>query len=337
MTGHLSSALQDERSSPKPQSSRTVEQAEAELERLRAAASADLQSLQADLVAKNRRIGQLEAELAKQAEETPEAKDAKELLLLWRDTARNGHKGTDVSLDSDRGRAVIKAIRKRGAHRVRKAILGVQFDEWAMGRTGKQDRPYNDIAKHILKDSDRFEHFEKLFDEHHPEGAKANVHQPPLWATEPDIGTGFVRYVYGDDCKLPPSTEPPKPRPVRDEFQVPPVDKILPAFHAAGCELRANSSDPDRWYGKCPAHDDRSPSLQVWRTSDGRMRFKCWTGCGEDDILHAIRCDHADCWRGSEYDTNAAEYGTRLKHQIPSHLQVAMRQLLERDERQAAA
>ncbi|MFJ4796963.1 phage/plasmid primase, P4 family [Kitasatospora purpeofusca] len=44
----------------------------------------------------------------------------------------------------------------------------------------------------------------------------------------------------------------------------------------------------------CPAHNDRSPSLRVWHGEDGKVRFKCRTGCSNDAVRVAVRLNWAD-------------------------------------------
>ena len=44
----------------------------------------------------------------------------------------------------------------------------------------------------------------------------------------------------------------------------------------------------DRWMACCPAHADKSPSLSIRETSDGRVLLHCWTGCGANEILDAL-------------------------------------------------
>ena len=44
---------------------------------------------------------------------------------------------------------------------------------------------------------------------------------------------------------------------------------------------------PDRWQARCPAHDDRSPSLAVTETPDGTILIKCWAGCSAADVVGA--------------------------------------------------
>jgi hypothetical protein len=39
------------------------------------------------------------------------------------------------------------------------------------------------------------------------------------------------------------------------------------------------------WICRCPAHDDRHPSLSVAETRDGKTLVKCWSGCRQDDVI----------------------------------------------------
>jgi hypothetical protein len=41
------------------------------------------------------------------------------------------------------------------------------------------------------------------------------------------------------------------------------------------------------WIAKCPAHDDRTPSLSINEGRDGRMLLKCFAGCTFDQIVSA--------------------------------------------------
>lgn len=49
-----------------------------------------------------------------------------------------------------------------------------------------------------------------------------------------------------------------------------------------------------RWTGHsgtapCPAHEDRSPSLSLSETRDGRVLVYCHAGCGQDAVIDALR------------------------------------------------
>lgn len=62
--------------------------------------------------------------------------------------------------------------------------------------------------------------------------------------------------------------------------------------------LHARRSGPNRWQAKCPAHDDRSPSLSIRETEDGRTLLHCFAGCGLDAILSASGLAMADLFSG---------------------------------------
>lgn len=51
---------------------------------------------------------------------------------------------------------------------------------------------------------------------------------------------------------------------------------------------------PGRWVAKCPAHDDRSPSLCVRETDDGTVLIKCFGGCGAADVVAAVGLELRD-------------------------------------------
>ena len=41
------------------------------------------------------------------------------------------------------------------------------------------------------------------------------------------------------------------------------------------------------WMAKCPAHDDKEPSLSIL-VSDGKLLMNCFAGCSFDEILGAL-------------------------------------------------
>jgi hypothetical protein len=47
-------------------------------------------------------------------------------------------------------------------------------------------------------------------------------------------------------------------------------------------------SGTGRWMCKCPAHEDRGPSLSIRELEDGRVLIHCFAGCGAGDVLAAI-------------------------------------------------
>lgn len=59
------------------------------------------------------------------------------------------------------------------------------------------------------------------------------------------------------------------------ELLLPRLDKVKPA--GAG-----------KWNARCPAHDDRDPSLSIAEADSGKVLLHCWAGCAARDILAAI-------------------------------------------------
>lgn len=54
------------------------------------------------------------------------------------------------------------------------------------------------------------------------------------------------------------------------------------------------STGQDRWIARCPAHQDRSPSLTVRALPDGRVLCHCFAGCEVDDVLGAVGLTFGD-------------------------------------------
>jgi len=43
------------------------------------------------------------------------------------------------------------------------------------------------------------------------------------------------------------------------------------------------------WIARCPAHDDREPSLSLGETKDRKILVHCHAGCEQDDVIAALR------------------------------------------------
>lgn len=58
---------------------------------------------------------------------------------------------------------------------------------------------------------------------------------------------------------------------------------------------------PGRWLARCPAHDDRSPSLSIRAIDDGRGRIliHCFAGCGGAEVMAAIGLTLSDLYSES--------------------------------------
>lgn len=51
---------------------------------------------------------------------------------------------------------------------------------------------------------------------------------------------------------------------------------------------KVKRTGPDKWVARCPAHDDRGPSLAVRELEDGRVLVHCFAGCGADEVVGAV-------------------------------------------------
>ena len=71
---------------------------------------------------------------------------------------------------------------------------------------------------------------------------------------------------------------------------------------------------------RCPAHDDRTPSLSVAEGHDGRLLLRCFTGCSFEDVVAALR------WRGLLKGTG--------RTYRPGPVEVSRREAAERAERE---
>ncbi len=43
------------------------------------------------------------------------------------------------------------------------------------------------------------------------------------------------------------------------------------------------------WMARCPAHDDRTPSLSLRDADDGTVLVHCFAGCGQNEVITALR------------------------------------------------
>lgn len=53
---------------------------------------------------------------------------------------------------------------------------------------------------------------------------------------------------------------------------------------------KVRASGADTWMACCPAHDDRTPSLQIKQAND-RVLIHCHAGCGAIDVLESVGLD----------------------------------------------
>lgn len=63
----------------------------------------------------------------------------------------------------------------------------------------------------------------------------------------------------------------------------------------------------NKWLARCPAHDDRSPSLSITEGEDGRTLIYCFAGCGSTDILAAVGLDYSALFPADDHYTPKSE------------------------------
>jgi len=67
------------------------------------------------------------------------------------------------------------------------------------------------------------------------------------------------------------------------------LEEVLRKLHSITMHT-PQERKPGIWRTKCPAHDDREPSLDV-EVLDGEINFKCWAGCRPEEILAALEME----------------------------------------------
>jgi len=81
-----------------------------------------------------------------------------------------------------------------------------------------------------------------------------------------------------------------------------PIDKVLHRLE------EVKSTSPGKWIAKCPAHDDRRPSLSIKEAEDHKVLLKCWSGCGAAEIVNALGLSLSDLFPQDR--RNLSDHGT---------------------------
>lgn len=51
---------------------------------------------------------------------------------------------------------------------------------------------------------------------------------------------------------------------------------------------------PGEWSARCPAHRDKSPSLSIRETDDGKVLVHCFAGCSAAEVIAAVGLEMSD-------------------------------------------
>lgn len=78
-----------------------------------------------------------------------------------------------------------------------------------------------------------------------------------------------------------------------------PVENILARLEAGGFTPRPSGAGSGAgWIARCPAHDDRQPSLSVGVAEDGKVLVHCHAGCETEWVVGALGLTMADLMPG---------------------------------------
>lgn len=71
-----------------------------------------------------------------------------------------------------------------------------------------------------------------------------------------------------------------------------PIHKVLTLLQGV------RQTGQSRWMARCPAHEDRHPSLSIAEGKDGRVLIYCQAGCPTAQVLKAIDLGWSDLFSG---------------------------------------
>ncbi len=90
-----------------------------------------------------------------------------------------------------------------------------------------------------------------------------------------------------------------------------PVDKILQRLD------HVRQRGHGQWSARCPAHDDRGPSLTVKELADGKLLLHCFGGCSVAEVVGAVGLGMEDLFPPSDINPGAGRKPER-RPWIPS-------------------
>lgn len=70
----------------------------------------------------------------------------------------------------------------------------------------------------------------------------------------------------------------------------------------------------NRWIASCPAHEDKSPSLNVKEDADGTLLVICRAGCDNDAIRESLGLE----WRDFFPEKSTGIYDRKLERAFPA-------------------
>ncbi|WP_458369091.1 virulence-associated protein E [Pseudomonas mandelii] len=73
-----------------------------------------------------------------------------------------------------------------------------------------------------------------------------------------------------------------------------PADKLLSRLD------KVREVKPGKWTACCPAHDDKTPSMNITEVEDGKLLVKCWAGCSVAVIMASVELELRDLFPDSD-------------------------------------
>jgi len=71
------------------------------------------------------------------------------------------------------------------------------------------------------------------------------------------------------------------------------------------------------WVGRCPAHEDRRPSVSIARGQNGRVLVKCHAGCSLEAILDALGLRRSDLFDSEDIGADRQKGPVRPRREAP--------------------
>jgi hypothetical protein len=96
----------------------------------------------------------------------------------------------------------------------------------------------------------------------------------------------------------------------------PPIERVLETLRAHGCNPKRSG---DGYSARCPAHDDKSPSLSIGEGDGGRVLVHCHAGCEVGAVLDALGLGLEDLFCDNEEGVGRQEQPLRIYTYTDEH------------------
>lgn len=93
-----------------------------------------------------------------------------------------------------------------------------------------------------------------------------------------------------------------------------PMDRVSEALRASGRPVRWRE-DRTGGYARCPAHEDKRPSLSIREGRDGRILLHCFAGCSSGEVVAALGLTWGDLF-AEERDRPASARPPRRRRRM---------------------